>query len=265
MSFGELIPQVFYDAIARFVAGLALIGTCMAVWWPNLEPLRNVVGWGLKNAAAITALVFLIGAYILALLIEGLSDLVAARSDDGRNGENVENDKNSKGDARQQDGKSEPHIKNWERSKKQFADIFGIECDKCERPSRAFAIDAVRLMDGDVGARIVKLRAERSLCRTLFVGWMLLGGVYTAHWAGIWFWRAEKMTDPTVAAIPLACLVVACVAIRCRQHALADRHWTALFNHWLLLVDPRIEVLEKRRSGAGSTKATVGDRGGSPS
>lgn len=243
MSFGELIPQVFYDGIARFVAGLTIIGTCALVWWPDLMVLRDIVGKSLCGAPVITAFIFLTAAYVIALLLEGLWSLTTALL------KILPKPSGAGGERSGQSEKSLPQDKVWERSIGQFDRIFYKIKRPVVRPSGAFAIDAVRLVDSDVGARIVKLRAEESLCRTLCVGWIAIAVAYV-----IWFCFAVSGSGsipPGVAKLIVTVLGlgVVCLTIHFRQRSLGERHLTALFNHWLLLIDPGVKVVQGRRDG----------------
>lgn len=241
MSFGEIVPQVFYDVIARLVAGLTIIGTCAAIWWPEIQGSRAVVAAGLEDASIVTALAFLIGAYVLALLLEGLGPYVVdwplERLEDfwKKRKEKAEEDKGS------ENGKPE-NGEIWLQSVTNFNDTFGGETDPSE-PSEAIAMDFIRLENSDVGARIVKLRAEASLCRSLVVGWLAVA-VACSIFAAFFTDTPVQGVDPNANSmanpwIVLPILAVACIAIHLRRQRLRERCLTAIFNHWLLLVGPR--------------------------
>lgn len=60
MKFAELIPQVFFDAIARVVAGLILLASIVAIWSAELDPLLQYIVNGFKAAPATISMTTLV-------------------------------------------------------------------------------------------------------------------------------------------------------------------------------------------------------------
>ncbi|HVR97339.1 MAG TPA: hypothetical protein VMW27_12040 [Thermoanaerobaculia bacterium] len=209
---GQLIPQVVYDIIGRLVPGLALLGVCRFLW-----PQDFLRIWGEADPSSTPGTVaFLIAAYILALLLEGLSALTL---------DHVIRPFQQK--AEQNAGKHA--LMDFSRLEE------GFEPGEARLPGIPIIYDAVRLKNPGVGSNIVKLRAEAHLYRTLMMGVLLLflGVVLDAALRGAV--RAPLLTCILLAAV-FAVVFVQCIA---RQKRLA---W-ALYNHYLLLVKPGFQGL----------------------
>ena len=74
MKFTELIPQVFFDAIARVASGLILLASIAAIWSAELAPLLQYFVNGFKAAAATISMATIVVAYVLAFGFEGIRD-----------------------------------------------------------------------------------------------------------------------------------------------------------------------------------------------
>ena len=72
MKLGELIPQVFYDAIARLTPGFVLIFTVGAIWYEETALLWQSLVSQLKETPFYTGVAFIIAAYVIAILVEGI-------------------------------------------------------------------------------------------------------------------------------------------------------------------------------------------------
>ena len=72
MKFAELIPQIFYDAIARVATGLILLASIVDIWSADLTPLLESFDNGFKSAPTTISMATLVVAYVLAIGIEGI-------------------------------------------------------------------------------------------------------------------------------------------------------------------------------------------------
>ena len=162
MKFTELIPQVFFDAIARIVSGLILLASIAAIWNAELASLLQDFVNGLKAAPATISMATIVVAYALSFVFEGIRDelriprKLAAR-------------------LMRQPSDEERRKTQWDEAWKDFCKVYPNErMSEPVRPADAVAIDVIRVLNPAVGARIVKLRAEVALCRALSVGWTVL-------------------------------------------------------------------------------------------
>jgi hypothetical protein len=204
---GQLIPQVFYDAIARFVPGSVLLGTCILLW-PSAGSVLLDESTQLPLPVGIA---WLIAAYILAVLLEGVGSVAFGRA------------------YRRLHGRAT--LRTREHAVRDYALITSeFDSDSFEFPGIPLMYDAIRIKDPVVGANIVKLRAEVQLCRTLLLGWVLV-------LLGLAF---EAVISPlhTGLGAPVLVLMVLISAVFLLLIERQGRVLWSLYNHWLLLVVP---------------------------
>jgi hypothetical protein len=169
------------------------------------------------------AVAFLIAAYVLALMLEGVSTLTL--------------DKAVRPLQRRVEREAEKHV---------LADFsqldMSFEPDKVRLPGIPIVYDAVRLKNPGVGSNIVKLRAEVHLYRTLMIGVLLIlaGVVLDTALRG-------SVRHPLLTCILLVVFFVVALA-QCieRQKRLT---WS-LYNHYLLLVKPGLKGLVAEQESA---------------
>ncbi|ODS36692.1 MAG: hypothetical protein A7315_14000 [Candidatus Altiarchaeales archaeon WOR_SM1_79] len=226
MNIGLLIPQVFYDLIARVVPGLTIFATSYFVWkceGITTQDIHMVLGWFVAKDSPfiLTIITLLLISYILALVIEGLWALLSS----------------------------------WHLFKKNFKKLFEsypdtdkilsefkklnpeFDDENYKFPSTALMHDAVRLKSPSTGSRLVKLRAEIHMCRVLILGWSILAAVNLLNLLKI------GTLYSTVALLEVS-LLIAILTI-----SLKHRIWTKTFrwsicNHWLLLVKPGFKTFK---------------------
>ena len=126
----------------------------------------------------------------------------------------------------------------WMSCWNQYAQAFSKSAEEDPgQPAEPIAIDAIRLKDSGVGARIVKLRGELAMCQTLFVGWVATTLVFVVL-SGLQCFNllpASGFNCGRVCVVFVLLLVVSAM-IRLRRWYMEERHLRSLFNHWLLVV-----------------------------
>lgn len=218
---GQLIPQVFYDAIGRLVPGSVLVGTCGGLWPGAFSALLH--GSALLSIPAGAA--WLIGSYLVALLLEGCWNLVLG-------------DRTERLHRRGKLEAKKHALRDFKRLVPEFdSSVF-------EFPGIPMMYDVVRLVDPIVGANIVKLRAEVQLCRSLLLGWLFI-------LVGLGVDAAMNQT-PGEHGVAAGTLIVAVLVMLSLYVKRQGRVLWSLYNHWLLLVQPGTAVIEKRGTTANS-------------
>lgn len=224
MKVMDLIPQVFYDAIARIVPGFILLISVVSVFGALFGDAWKQYKVLFAKTPVSVAMGTVIVAYTLALVVEGI------RNDTGKIREWFDRlQKRPTGHAQRR----EIWLDAWKDFCKAHPSREGM---KPPRPADAVAIDVLRLLDPAVGSRIVKLRAEVALCRTLSTGWGTLLILYPMYitWALI----AKQELSLFTIALTAALLIISMRTISSRRVTIDSRHIRALYNHWLLLVNP---------------------------
>lgn len=216
MNLGQLIPQIVYDLIARLIPGFTLLLTAYLLWKSRIRELFSI-NEGNGVSFFLVALLILLS-YLIALFIEGLWCFPRSYWNKSR----------------------------WGRSSKRRIEKIVIESmqgagcrilsripDVKELPDTSIAYDILRMKKSDIGANLVKLRAETQLCRSLILGWFLLS---IAVIIGLRF--GLRSNESTFAAMPIL-VIVFCLLYRHRFR----RYLWSLYSHWLLVVYPAGELL----------------------
>lgn len=214
--FGQLIPQVFYDAIARFVPGSVLLGTCVLIWPGAFGALEAGPG----RVSLPIGIAWIIATYVLALLLEGGWSLLLGKA----------KRLNERGISVARDHA----LKDFERFVPDF------DGKSFEFPGVPMMYDGIRLRDPVVGANIVKLRAEVQLCRTLFLGWILILASIAVDVGGSWS-RSDLWS------VVIGLLVALSLAFLLSLERQKRAYWS-LYNHWLLLVQPGTTLVARREA-----------------
>jgi hypothetical protein len=164
MNFGTLIPQIFYDCIARMTPGPTITYTIFLIWWPELSPIRRALKNCIECSAIFTGISIILFSYVISLVLEGLRHIELNKA---------ENKKSRH--------KNRLVEEIWNRCLEQYMKSFGIpKKNSIPRVSEAIALDMIRLRHSEAGSRIVKLRAELGLLKTLSFGWVSIMIVYIA-------------------------------------------------------------------------------------
>jgi quercetin dioxygenase-like cupin family protein len=224
MKVMDFIPQVFYDVIARITPGLLLLISILSVFAKPLSEAWIQYKILFLQTPATTTLITIIFAYVLSILVEGI------HNDTKRIREKL-NKMQKRPNGRDQRNEV------WREAWRDFCTAHpSREGMKPPQPADAVAIDAIRLFNPAVGSRIVKLRAEVALCRTLSCGWMGLLILYVFYIVGSIATKRELSSITVVFTVFL--LLLGIRAISSRLITIDGRHIRALYNHWLLLVNP---------------------------
>lgn len=232
MKIAELIPQVFYDAIARITSGFILLVSIGFLWHDKLSTIPGVYAESVTEAFTKVSFLTLVMAYVLAFLIEGVRIFLFepisyffVRIMPGWF-------------QRLTDAEKRRSI-HWDESLEDFytasPSFAGMEF---QRPSEAIAIDVLRLKNPEAGSRIVKLRSEVALCKTLCAGWSAILLVYLFHWIVQSLNPIVNSEQSLFRLYPVLVLLAGIVAVGSRAVTINNRHFRALYNHWLLLVNP---------------------------
>jgi hypothetical protein len=213
MNFGLVIPQIFYDLIARIVPGMTILTTSYFVYRGSditTEDIRLALNWFTSNDTHIifVFLSFILVSYILALIIEGLGMFLELRF----------------------------KIFSRKYSAGEYNDIIGNVSDDfktsniLQLPNFSFAsipimLDFIRMKEPGVGSRLVKLRAESNMCRILILGWSVL------LFCNIF--NFQKSSYLTIF-IEILLIVAIGTSFHLYKH-LRERYLWGLCNHWVLI------------------------------
>lgn len=241
MKIAELIPQVFYDAIARITSGIILLVSIGLLWYDKLSTVSGVYAESVIEAFTKVSLLTLVMAYVLAFLIEGIRIILFEpisiffirimptwfqRLTEAEKRRSIQ----------------------WDETLEDFfkasPSCAGMEF---QRPSEAIAIDVLRLKNPEAGSRIVKLRSEVALCKTLCAGWTAMLLFYLYHCITQYRNPIVNSEHSLFRSYPALVLLAGIVAVGSRAITINNRHFRALYNHWLLLVNPGFLPFSDRR------------------
>ena len=221
----SLIPQVFYDAIVRIVPGfvsifawyLTILGPSQAVH--NLTDTdQNIFGLG-----AVTWLAAL--SYVLGFILKELWYLTFNKL--------------------KQKATEKSAIDEYKEHRgclgKSVSDLEGQDL-----PDAHVMHDYVRIYLPSEGARLLKLRAERNLCRTLFTGLFLLPVVNILHIAPDWHLNCKPLTPDRVF-LEIA-MIAALIVLWKANSKLGQLYARRTCRSWLSLCFP-VGPLEQKLAG----------------
>lgn len=222
MSWADLVPQIFYDGIARFTAGFALSVSAIGIFWAPLAIVRDNFLTAFTTSVTTTSFGFLLAFYVIALVLEGL-----------RHSQNKESYKRI--------FKKESEI--WKNCSDSFKEIWGPVPILKKPPNESLAIDAIRLVCPGAGSRLVKLRAEISLCRNLRLGWILIF-TFSLLYIPVSYCCTEALPKLTVLSyIGIFAVFIGAIGAWSTCRHLSYRHCIGLYNHWLLLIHPKATLV----------------------
>lgn len=211
MNIGAIIPQIFYDLIARITPGIVVILAGLFVWFGQGVPKQTIVGmldWlGKENSPVLLVLFFfLLCAYILAFLLDGVWGFLPRKFFQD-----------------EQESYHDEILTDFKKSNSEFDE------SNYRFPGVALRYDAVRLRDANAGARLAKLRAELHMLRILVIGLSIVSVLNIKN----------LFPSPNARAIiTQTIIVVAVYSFRNTHDRLKDRFIWGTCNHWLLLVHP---------------------------
>ncbi|MBN2565172.1 MAG: hypothetical protein JXB46_05630 [Candidatus Eisenbacteria bacterium] len=166
------IPQAYYDLMARIVPGAILIFSSVFLRHGPGRGWRYVVGILCEGdqTSPCRVAVALLTAYLLGLVLSELGELVAGRV------------------LRGMDWGAEQTVKaaclvEHNHSRQLLGDT-PLEMTVDELPSVSLMNDQLRFVAPDEVSRILKLRAERRLCRVLVFGFAILAGANLLLFSG---------------------------------------------------------------------------------
>jgi hypothetical protein len=152
-SITEIVPQITYDIIARFVPGtMAILSWAIVAKGPTGDELDELLT-GLNSVSGWAVLLFLLVAYIVSIVLYGIWILT----------ETI-----------------------WERVHARLRRSSDSKAESIQVPYNVLVYDAIRIKSPAVGARIVKLRAEIRQSQVLIVGWMIASILNLVLLTGCW-------------------------------------------------------------------------------
>lgn len=202
---GNWVPQIFYDLIGRILpGGFLLLAAALIFLGPaSTRSLFNSTVTTTTTAGATTTettnaipssvwvLAFLAAAYILGSLLSGIS--AAANRDF------------------------------WQKPKSNLTNKKDNDI--------SYVYDYIQFHHPEIGARLAKLSAERTMCRVMLVGSVLLAAAYAtaapAGYTNALFWMTEFG------------LVFLGVCAVCLHRYLSSRSWELMSNNWRLIHEER--------------------------
>ena len=200
------VPQISYDIIARVIPGIAIILVWILVYGGPTQTFSQFVGLLSSPASALTFGGFLILAllgYLVSITLFGMSLLIA---------------------------------RIWNIIFRRSKHASGIETmshtenkQDMNNPTTALMYDFIRTKSPEAGARLVKLRAEYDLARTLIMG-LAIASIYNI------FPLADNSSVERVSIE--AVLVIAVIGLWSFGNYIERRYTANLKNHWHILKTP---------------------------
>ena len=219
-----IIPQLFYDLIARIVPGLfVVLSSVLLLTGTNvgITSLNNCIDWYAK-LEGVKLEIFLFGllfSYIVSIFLDGLfrcARVIVKRFN--------------------KDNKFFPkHIEKAKISAiNSFNKINNTEMNNIILPDVSIMYDDIRLCNPIAGSRLVKIRAEYHMARVISSGILVIYIVYL-----IKFGRPHNLeSSVTLLMLSIAFIVFLLTSMQRRK-----RYYWGLCNHWVLL--KQNEILEK--------------------
>lgn len=242
MNFASFIPQVFYDFIARLTSGFTILFTVSMIWWHELALLRTIFKNCIKESSLLTGVAIIIVAYVVALVLEGLRHIEIISFLKFK--ENLKNSENEKALDKTKTISNDKllRMRIWHNCLKQYKKSFEISLNyKIPRVSDALEIDWIRMKKPEAGSRIVKLRAELALFKTLSHGWLFVMVMYNIFMFFTCFLLTTECHSVMRSIITVLALVIGITCIEHRRKALEESHLCALYNHWLIIINSKNE------------------------
>ena len=166
----DLVPQIFYDLIARVIPGFVLIlAWYLTVRGPNKalrEMIRILSNQNLTNFWSLSLLIVV--SYVLGFILKELWSLTIQNLISKRT---IKNRRKYKNDA----------IAQYNRARKCLGKP-ALGFKRKELPATHTMFDDVRRDSSSEGHRLLKLQAEAHLCEALFTGFVLLPIINTVLW-----------------------------------------------------------------------------------
>jgi len=213
----NFIPQVFYDVIARIIPGSVLLWFSYLTYYGYykcIEHAKLILKNDYGSSFLVVAEILLLG-YIISIVLYGIWLKISQWV----------NKYFKKGNSspiwrRNSDVTLEEDVKSVAITMKNYISIQNLNV-----PSTSFIYDLIRIKMPDVGARLVKIRAECHMCSVLFVGWVILLLMNIINFF-------EK---PLLEAIVFEMLYIALsISIFIYLKYLEDRFLHSISNHWIL-------------------------------
>lgn len=222
MKVENIIPQVFYDLIARFIPGLIILFCAELVQYgPDqiIQSITSLIGSKDQGVEISFYLFLIVGvlSYSIALVAMGFWTLLSRISRRSNLVFLKDNDKRWLS------------IKETLKTDIKIAGCnLGFVSDNKQEdiPSMAFIYDFVRLRSPEVGSRLVKIRAECHMCAVLITGLIAIG-----------IWNLFKIIASPIEIEIIVELGIIFVILACWffMRDLEDRLMTGLCNYWVLL------------------------------
>lgn len=192
----DLIPQVFYDLIARIIPGTVLIiASYLTVLGPKkaIDTLVSVAVTIPPERKILNVWLFallMILAYVLSMIVHELWSL-ASKAITSVDKKNQKKEKKSK------EKKKEPPKRVCFEQDGKIRKCFeepALGFESSDLPATHVMHDHLRLYSPSEAYRLLKLRAERNLCEVLFTGFLLLALVNILLWYHEFKWPIPDWT-----------------------------------------------------------------------
>lgn len=197
-----VIPQIFYDIIARFIPGIIIILGWVITYLRPSTALKNLLNP--PNEALFMNfwyfLFFIILAYINSIILFGICILISIVSN---------------------------KINGIFKHKSKETLLFSTDKNlNFKNPSEALMYDFIRFRSGTAGARLVKLRAEHHMSQIIIVGTIIAMGI------NIYLYVLDLNKERLLMEIFLILIVVGMWSFMVH---VKDRFIVNMKNHWLIL------------------------------
>jgi hypothetical protein len=164
----NIIPQVFYDFIARLIPGTILIWSSFLVYYGyslSIVLFKNNLGkaW---NTYFILIIVTLFVAYIISIILSGIVIFITDKLGWSKFAFFISIKKNNT--EWREIGLPKHTLNAMQILKTKYSS------EENDLPSPSFIYDYLRLKAPNIGAMLVKLRAECHMCKVLIIGWSIL-------------------------------------------------------------------------------------------
>jgi hypothetical protein len=252
MQVGLIIPQLFYDCIARIIPGFMVLLTFFFIWGGEIYTKIYLI---LDKNSWFIGFTFAMTTYLISLLLEGLYFFISKilrlivlfkkkRKPDSHI--QVANEK-QKTDPVNSGGRTQKRqLKIWNEAidniKKNHKIPVHIHCKRNKPISVYMAYDYIRMVNPEAGSRIVKLKAEKNLCRNLKYGWSVILVIYILVCLYVFVCRKDgdlSYFKPSMAILSLGAVIS---AIHFKMIRANDLFLFSIYNHWLLIES---EVVKK--------------------
>lgn len=233
----NVIPQVFYDIIARIVPGMILIGSGVIVHLGPDEAIVEIEKFiGSKDTINTISFSFgaalILSSYFLSLVIMGFRHFAKRHWDKLFKKDNKDSNSADQKTKDSNTGFFDFFSSRDEKWKHNYLKVSAKhpKVQNEDRPSLHFVYDYIRIHAPGIGARLVKLQAECHMCSVLCIGFFAL-----IIWNGVKVVSGDKgIVDIFKSGFEWV-LIVAWVGIYFLKKELENRYTRGLSDSWFIL------------------------------